>query len=46
MCTPYKTVGFGNKTVNLQLVVSAAWQGWLHIMQNESRDMGRLYLSN
>lgn len=36
----------GNKTVNPLLIVSAARQGWLHIMQNERRDMGRLYHSN
>lgn len=36
----------GNKTVNLLLRASVARQGWLHIMQDERRDMGWLYHSN
>lgn len=45
--TTDKSTGFrGNKTVNPLLTASAAQRGWPHIMQNERRDVGRLYHSN
>ena len=41
-----KPQDLGNKTVNPLLSVSVARQGWLHIMQDERRDVGWLYHSN